>query len=93
MDLKLQLHRGNGSRKKLIYANCRMVVYIAKQYLRRGLSLPDLLQVKQRCYFETSVPFCHTSFIAGPLAALLTLAILDWDVRSCLVTFLLMKCI
>ena len=50
-DLKLQLHLGNGSRKKLIYANCRMVVYIAKQYLGRGLSLPDLLQVKQRCYF------------------------------------------
>ncbi|GFY97839.1 RNApolymerase sigma-subunit F [Actinidia rufa] len=43
-DLKLQLHRGNGSRKKLIYANCRMVVHIAKQYLGRGLSLPDLLQ-------------------------------------------------
>ncbi|XP_057488717.1 RNA polymerase sigma factor sigF, chloroplastic-like isoform X1 [Actinidia eriantha] len=43
-DLKLQLHRGHGSRKKLIYANCRMVVHIAKQYLGRGLSLPDLLQ-------------------------------------------------
>ncbi|KAK9733346.1 hypothetical protein RND81_04G061600 [Saponaria officinalis] len=32
------------SREKLIYANFRMVVYIAKQYQGRGLSLQDLMQ-------------------------------------------------
>lgn len=43
--LKLQLYSGSRSREKLIYANLRMVVHIAKQYLGRGLSFQDLLQV------------------------------------------------
>ncbi|KAL8216974.1 hypothetical protein R6Q57_023811 [Mikania cordata] len=43
-DLKSQLHLGNSSREKLICANLRMVVYIAKQYRGRGLDLQDLLQ-------------------------------------------------
>ncbi|GMH09818.1 hypothetical protein Nepgr_011659 [Nepenthes gracilis] len=42
--LQLQLHSGNNSREKLIYANFRMVVHIAKQYQGRGLGLQDLLQ-------------------------------------------------
>ncbi|KAK6943847.1 RNA polymerase sigma-70 region 4 [Dillenia turbinata] len=43
-DLQSQLRSGKNSREKLIYANFRMVVHIAKQYKGRGLSLPDLLQ-------------------------------------------------
>ncbi|KAF7818639.1 RNA polymerase sigma factor sigF, chloroplastic [Senna tora] len=43
-DLQLQLHSGNNSRDKLIYANLRMVVHIAKHYQGRGLSFQDLLQ-------------------------------------------------
>jgi DNA-directed RNA polymerase sigma subunit (sigma70/sigma32) len=43
--LKLQLHSGNRSREKLINANLRMVVHIAKRYQNRGLGLQDLLQV------------------------------------------------
>lgn len=43
--LRLQVYSGNSSRKKLIYANLRMVVHIAKGYLGRGLSFQDLLQV------------------------------------------------
>ncbi|KAL3536255.1 hypothetical protein ACH5RR_004716 [Cinchona calisaya] len=43
--LQTQLHSGNRSREKLIRANYRMVVHIAKLYLGRGLSLQDLLQV------------------------------------------------
>ncbi|XP_076938884.1 RNA polymerase sigma factor sigF, chloroplastic-like isoform X2 [Bidens hawaiensis] len=43
-ELKSQLHLGNSSREKLICANLRMVVYIAKQYRGRGLDLQDLLQ-------------------------------------------------
>ncbi|XP_042512732.1 RNA polymerase sigma factor sigF, chloroplastic [Macadamia integrifolia] len=35
---------GNKSREKMIFANLRMVVHVAKQYLGRGLSLQDLLQ-------------------------------------------------
>lgn len=43
-ELKSQLHLGNSSREKIICANLRMVVYIAKQYRGRGLDLQDLLQ-------------------------------------------------
>lgn len=43
--LQLQLHSGNKSREKLIHANLRMVVHIAKHYQGRGLSFQDLLQV------------------------------------------------
>ncbi|KAM7464181.1 hypothetical protein LguiA_032302 [Lonicera macranthoides] len=42
--LKSRLRCGNSSREKLIYATFRMVVYVAKQYQGRGLSLQDLLQ-------------------------------------------------
>lgn len=38
------LHSGNRSREKMIYANFRLVVHVAKQYQGRGLSLQDLLQ-------------------------------------------------
>lgn len=43
--LQSQLRCGTSSREKLIYANLRMVVHIAKQYQGRGLGLQDLLQV------------------------------------------------
>ncbi|XP_010684095.2 RNA polymerase sigma factor sigF, chloroplastic [Beta vulgaris subsp. vulgaris] len=42
--LQSEVLSGKRSREKLIYANLRMVVYIAKQYQNRGLSLKDLLQ-------------------------------------------------
>ncbi|CAK9320090.1 unnamed protein product [Citrullus colocynthis] len=42
--LQSQLHSFRISREKLINANLRMVVHIAKQYQGRGLSLHDLLQ-------------------------------------------------
>lgn len=45
-DLKFQLHCGNKSREKLINANLRMVVHIAKKYQGCGLNLQDLLQVR-----------------------------------------------
>ncbi|KAK4730929.1 hypothetical protein R3W88_023917 [Solanum pinnatisectum] len=43
-ELKSQLLSGKSSREKLINANLRMVVHIAKQYQGRGLNLQDLLQ-------------------------------------------------
>eukprot|EP00262_Sarcandra_glabra_P012625 TRINITY_DN328_c0_g1_i1.p1 TRINITY_DN328_c0_g1~~TRINITY_DN328_c0_g1_i1.p1 ORF type:complete len:552 (+),score=92.90 TRINITY_DN328_c0_g1_i1:393-2048(+) len=42
--LQSRLYHGNISRKKMIYANFRLVVHVAKQYQRWGLSLQDLLQ-------------------------------------------------
>lgn len=45
--LQSQIHSGNSSRQKLICANLRMVVHIAKQYKGGGLNLQDLLQVNQ----------------------------------------------
>ncbi|KAF5471852.1 hypothetical protein F2P56_008618 [Juglans regia] len=42
--LKSRLYSGNSSREKLIYANLRMVVHVAKLYPGRGLSFQDLLQ-------------------------------------------------
>ncbi|XXG40584.1 hypothetical protein AAC387_Pa01g1265 [Persea americana] len=43
-DLQSCLHSGNRSREKMIYANSRLVVHVAKQFQNRGLSLQDLLQ-------------------------------------------------
>lgn len=43
-DLQKRLHCGNRSKDKLIHANLRLVVHIAKYYQGRGLSLQDLLQ-------------------------------------------------
>lgn len=54
--LQLQLHSGHSCREKLINANLRMVVHIAKQYQGRGLSLQDLLQVQSGLS-----PTCHFS--------------------------------
>lgn len=45
MALRSEVLSGKRSREKLIHANLRMVVYIAKQYQNRGLHLKDLLQV------------------------------------------------
>ncbi|KAI5425854.1 hypothetical protein KIW84_031616 [Lathyrus oleraceus] len=42
--LQARLHSGNKSKDKLILANLRLVVHIAKYYQGRGLSLQDLLQ-------------------------------------------------
>ncbi|KAL9674968.1 hypothetical protein QQ045_003167 [Rhodiola kirilowii] len=42
--LQSHLRSGNRSREKLINANFRLVVHIAKSYQGRGLSLQDLLQ-------------------------------------------------
>lgn len=42
--LQSQLHTGKQSREKLIHANYRMVVHIAKKYQGCGLRLADLLQ-------------------------------------------------
>ncbi|MBA0800727.1 hypothetical protein Gohar_011145 [Gossypium harknessii] len=42
--LQAELHNGNRSREKLVYANFRMVVHVAKQYQGRGMNLQDLLQ-------------------------------------------------
>lgn len=55
--LKWQVHCGISSRERIIYANSRMVVHIAKKYCGRGLNLEDLLQVTQKVYFLMSVPF------------------------------------
>ncbi|CAO2824276.1 unnamed protein product [Amaranthus hypochondriacus] len=44
VELRSEILSGKRSREKLIYANFRMVVYIAKQYQGRGLGLKDLLQ-------------------------------------------------
>ncbi|XP_031279075.1 RNA polymerase sigma factor sigF, chloroplastic-like isoform X1 [Pistacia vera] len=43
-DLQSELQSGNNSREKLINANLRLVVHVAKQYQGRGLILQDLLQ-------------------------------------------------
>uniref|UniRef100_A0A1D1ZHW8 RNA polymerase sigma factor rpoD n=1 Tax=Anthurium amnicola TaxID=1678845 RepID=A0A1D1ZHW8_9ARAE len=38
------LYSGNRSREKMIYANFRLVVHVAKQYQGMGLNIQDLLQ-------------------------------------------------
>ncbi|KAK8708852.1 hypothetical protein V6N13_059888 [Hibiscus sabdariffa] len=44
IQVQVELRSGNKSREKLIYANFRLVVHVAKQYQGRGLNLQDLLQ-------------------------------------------------
>jgi RNA polymerase nonessential primary-like sigma factor len=43
-DLRLALHRGKRARERMIQANLRLVVAIAKKYQHRGLELLDLVQ-------------------------------------------------
>jgi DNA-directed RNA polymerase sigma subunit (sigma70/sigma32) len=43
--LQTRLHSGNRSKDKLVHANLRLVVHIAKYYQGRGLDFQDLLQV------------------------------------------------
>ena len=38
------LHSGNRSRERMIYANFRLVVHVAKQYQGKGINIQDLLQ-------------------------------------------------
>lgn len=52
LALQSKLHFGNSSREKLINANLRMVVHIAKQYQGRGLSFQDMLQVQEYLYIN-----------------------------------------
>ena len=43
-DLRLALHRGKRARERMIQANLRLVVAVAKKYQHRGLELLDLVQ-------------------------------------------------
>ena len=43
-ELRLALHRGRRARSRMIQANLRLVVAVAKKYQRRGIELLDLVQ-------------------------------------------------
>ncbi|MBM5803532.1 MAG: sigma-70 family RNA polymerase sigma factor [Cyanobacteria bacterium K_DeepCast_35m_m2_155] len=43
-ERQLQLHQGERARQRMIQANLRLVVAVAKKYQRRGLELLDLVQ-------------------------------------------------
>jgi RNA polymerase nonessential primary-like sigma factor len=43
-DLQLQLHRGRRAKERMIQANLRLVVAVAKKYQNRGMELLDLVQ-------------------------------------------------
>ncbi|CAH8314117.1 unnamed protein product [Eruca vesicaria subsp. sativa] len=46
--LKSEIHCGRSSSEKLITANLRLVVHIAKQYQNRGLNFQNLFQVSSQ---------------------------------------------
>lgn len=48
-DLQSCLSSGRRNREKMIYANFRLVVHVARQYEGKGLNIQDLLQVDLDC--------------------------------------------
>jgi RNA polymerase primary sigma factor len=43
-DLELAVARGQDARQRLVEANLRLVVSVARRYMNRGIPLPDLIQ-------------------------------------------------
>src|SRR5438045_3020269 len=43
-ELELAVERGDEARRRLVEANLRLVVSVARRYMNRGIPLPDLIQ-------------------------------------------------
>lgn len=68
-DLQSCINSGNRCRERMILANFRLVVHVAKQYQKKGLNIQDLLQVGRLSkkifmfYFLINYPWLVIFFI------------------------------